>query len=211
MLLGGLTAADTSRTDIRIATPARDRAAGKLPTALHDTAAVRLGSDVYLFGGGTGANTQSDAILRVPARGGAGTTVGTLPAPSSDQSAAAIGSTAYRRCGYTGGRWLDTSVAWRAGSSARVVAHLPSPLRYAAVAANGGRLVIAGGSLESGAASDTVLAYTPSNGRVSRIGRLPAPTTHAAAATIGHVTYVVGGRGATLGSATATIAAVGPR
>ena len=66
MLLGGLTAADTSRTDIRIATPARDRAAGQLPTALHDTAAVRLGNDVYLFGGGTGANTQSDAILRVP-------------------------------------------------------------------------------------------------------------------------------------------------
>lgn len=64
MLLGGLTAADTSRTDIRIATSRGDRAAGQLPTALHDTAAVRLGRSVYLFGGGTGANTQSDTILR---------------------------------------------------------------------------------------------------------------------------------------------------
>ena len=59
MLLGGLTAADTSRTDIRIATPSSDRAAGNLPTALHDTAAVRLGRDVYLFGGGTGTTPRA--------------------------------------------------------------------------------------------------------------------------------------------------------
>ena len=75
MLLGGLTAADTSRPDIRIATPKGDRGAGQLPTGLHDTAAVRLGNAVYVFGGGTAANTQSDAIVRVPAAGGAGTQV----------------------------------------------------------------------------------------------------------------------------------------
>ena len=72
MLLGGLTAADTSRADIRIATPKGDRAAGQLPTGLHDTAAVHIGNAVYVFGGGTAANTQSDAIVRVPAAGGAG-------------------------------------------------------------------------------------------------------------------------------------------
>ena len=109
MLLGGLTAADTSRTDIRIARASGDRAAGNLPTALHDTAAVRLGRHVYLFGGGTGANTQSAAILRIPTSGASATVAGRLPAPSSDQSAAAIDDTAYIVGGYTGTQWLTRS------------------------------------------------------------------------------------------------------
>jgi len=211
LLLGGLTAADRSRTDIRVATPAGDRPAGALPTAVHDATAVRLGGWVYLFGGGTSANTQSDAIVRVPASGGPATVVGHLPWPSSDQAAAAIGGTAYVVGGYTGARWLDTIIAWRPGSRARVVARLPSALRYAAVTAAGGRLVIAGGSLENGAASDAILEYVPRLGRVRRIGRLPAPTTHAAAASIGDIAYVIGGRGAAAGSATARIVAVDPR
>ena len=162
---------------------------------------------MYLFGGGTGANTQSNVILRVPASGGSATVAGRLPAPSSDQSAAAIGDTAYIVGGFTGSRWLNTIVAWRPGAPARVVARLPFPVRYAAVASVDGRLVIAGGSLENSTASEAVLAYTP-GGRVVRIGRLPAPTTHAAAAAIGQVAYVIGGRGANLGSLTARIVAI---
>jgi len=211
MLLGGLTATDSSRAEIRIASRGGDRAAGELPRALHDAAAVRLGAGVYLFGGGTGANGQSDEIVRVPATGGAAKVVGRLPEPSSDQAAAAIGSTAYVVGGYTGSRWLDSIVAWRPGSAARVVAHLPFPLRYAAVTAVGNRLVIAGGSLERGTASDAVLEYRPPDGRVVRIGRLPAPTTHAAAAALGGLAYVIGGRGATVGSASTRIVAVDPR
>jgi YVTN family beta-propeller protein len=211
MLLGGLTAADTSRADIRIATSAVDHAAGQLPTALHDTAAVRLGTTVYVFGGGTGANTQSDEIVRVPPTGGTGTVVGRLPAPSSDQSAAAIGGTAYIVGGYTGIRWLDTIVAWRPGSTARVVARLPFPLRYAAVTSVGNRLVIAGGSLESGTASRTVLEYEPAAARVTRVGSLPAPTTHAAAAALGGTAYVIGGRGAASDTPTARIVAIDTR
>jgi YVTN family beta-propeller protein len=208
MLLGGLTAADQSRRDVRIATSSGDRAAGLLPTPVHDSAAVTIGSFVYLFGGGTGANTQSDEIVRVPARGGAATVVGRLPAPSSDQSAAAVGATAYVVGGYTGTRWLDTIVAWRPGRPARVVAHLPQPLRYAAVAATGRTIVIAGGSLENGTASAAVLAYRAGSNRVTRIGRLPAATTHAAAATRDGIVYVIGGRGAAVGSATGRIVSV---
>jgi YVTN family beta-propeller protein len=53
-----------------------------------------------------------------------------------------------------------------------------------------------------------VLAYVPGHAGVERIGRLPAPTTHAAAAAIGDVAYVIGGRGAALGSATGRVVAV---
>jgi YVTN family beta-propeller protein len=212
MLLGGLTPADTSSADILVATPSGDRAAGRLPTAVHDTAAVRIGRAAYLFGGGTAATTQSDEIVRVPAAGGGPTgVVGRLPAPSSDQAAAAIGGTAYIVGGYTGSRWLDTIVAWRPGSTARVVAHLPFPLRYAAVAVVRKRLVIAGGSLESGRASEAVLEYAPSRAGVRRVGRLPMPTTHAAAAALGDVAYVIGGRAAAVDSPTARIVAIGPR
>ena len=210
MLLGGLTSADTSRADVRIVDARGDHRVGTLPLALHDTAAVRIGSAVYLFGGGTNSGRQSDAIIRVPARGGVAADVGRLPAPSSDQSAAVISGTAYIVGGYTGTRWLNTIVAWKPGSSAHVVAHLPFTLRYSAVTTVGGTLVIAGGSLEKGAASAAILAYTPGRG-VRRISRLPAATTHAAAATIGSVAFVIGGRGATPGSVVDSIVAVDPR
>src|SRR5262249_56335380 len=111
--------------------------------------------------GGTGAKTQSDAIVRSRATGGSSVEVGRLPAPSSDQSAAALGGRAYVVGGFTGTHWLDTIVAWRPGKPARVVARLPFALRYAAVSSAAGRLVIAGGSLESGKAGNEVLSYRP--------------------------------------------------
>ncbi len=207
LLLGGLTAADTSTDAVIAVGHSVSRAIGRLPFAVHDAGGVRLGSIVYLFGGGDGVR-QHDVIIRVDPSSGATAVVGRLPAPSSDQAAAAIGGTAYIVGGYTGTRWLDTIVAWRPGGQARVVGHLPTPLRYAAVTSVGGRLVIAGGSKADGTASAAILEFTPGSGRVALVGRLPAPLTHAAAAAIGHVAYVIGGRGATLGTPTAAILSV---
>jgi YVTN family beta-propeller protein len=207
ILLGGLTSADTSSGTVLSATATGARPIGSLPSPRHDTAAVTLGSSVYLFGGGNGV-AQLDDVLRVDPSSGRSRLVGHLPAGSSDSSAAAVDGTAYVVGGYTGTHWLDTIVAWRPGSGARVVAHLPHALRYAAVAAAGGRIVIAGGSLEDGNASSALLEYTPGTNRVTRLGTLPAPTTHAAAAAAGDVVYVIGGRGAAPGSATAHIVAV---
>jgi len=210
MLLAGLSAADTSRADIRLVTPATDRAAGQLPVSLHDTAAASIGSSVYLFGGGTGSNTQSDQIIRVSDAGTGATVVAHLPALSSDKSAAAIDGTAYIVGGFTGTHWLNTIVAWRPGAPARVVARLPFSLRYAAVAASGTRLVIAGGSRVDGSASAAILEYTPGRSGVRAIGRLPSPTTHAAAAALGGLVYVIGGRSAVIGTPVARIVAIDP-
>jgi YVTN family beta-propeller protein len=207
LLLGGLTAADTSTNELLVAGAAGARRIGVLPTALHDAAAVRLGRAVYLFGGGDGAR-ELDAIVRVDPLRGRAKVVGRLPAPSSDQAAAELGGTAYVVGGYTGSRWLDTIVAWRPGSQARVVGRLPSPVRYAAVTAVHGTILVAGGSLPAGSASDALLAFDPVTGRTRRVGRLPAPTTHAAAATLGMLAYVVGGRGASVGTPTTRIVSV---
>jgi YVTN family beta-propeller protein len=209
ILLGGLTAADTSSDAIVAARPSAAHVIGQLPSARHDTAAVAIGRFVYLFGGGNGVS-QLDEIVRVDPVTGRATVVGHLPAASSDSSAAEVGGTAYIVGGYTGTSWLDTIVAWRPGSSARVVAHLPDALRYAAVGAAQGRIVIAGGSLENGTASRAVLDYRPAGNRVTRLGLLPLPTTHAAAAELGSAVYVIGGRGASPGTATARIVAIDP-
>src|SRR5438067_9821886 len=207
VLIGGLTAADTSADSIVVSAGSAGRQIGRIPTALHDSAAVTIGSAVYLFGGGTGSR-QLDTILRVDPRTGASRQVGRLPAPSSDQNAARVGGTAYVVGGYTGTRWLDTIVAWAPGRQAKVVARLPTALRYAAVTAVQGRVVIAGGSLPNGTAGRIVFAYTPGAAGVVRIGRLPAPTTHAAAAAFGSVAYVIGGRGSLVGTPTDRIVAV---
>ena len=209
VLIAGLTASDTSRADIVTIRNGRERVPGQMPIAIHDTAAVALGGAVYVFGGGDGS-AQHAEIWRVDAAGGTARQVGSLPAPSSDQAAAAIDGTAYIVGGYTGSTWLDTVVAWRPGGRARVVGHLPQPVRYAAVASAGGRLVIAGGTRPDGSALDDVLAFDPASGAVTRIGRLPAPTTHAAGAGLGDVAYVVGGRGSSPGTPTARILAIDP-
>ena len=208
VLAGGLTPADVSSPAIALVRPGGSTSVGNLPQALHDTAAVRLGRSVYLFGGGDGVS-QHDEIQRLAP--GRPVTVAHLPAPSSDQSGAVLGDTAYIVGGFTGARWLDTIVAWRPGSVARIVGHLPTPLRYAAVAAADGQIVIAGGSTPAGTASSAVLGFDPGSGRIKRLGTLPEPTTHAAAAALdGHV-YVIGGRGAIVGTATDRIVAVDPR
>jgi YVTN family beta-propeller protein len=207
MLVGGLTAADVSTPSILAVEGTHDARVGTLPTALHDAAAVRIGGHVYLFGGGDGVR-QLDAIVRVAP--GKPTVVGSLPAPSSDQAAASIGTTAYVVGGYTGSQWLSTIVAWRPGGEARVVAHLPQAVRYAAVAAAAGRLVIAGGSTVAGDASRSVFVFDPATRRVTRAGSLPSPTTHAAAAALGPLVYVIGGRGASLDTPKTTVTAVDP-
>ncbi len=206
LLLGGLTAADASTATIVRVGSTGARPIGALRTAVHDAAAVKLPGGVFLFGGGDGIR-QHGEIVKVDPAGGGSTVVGRLPAPSSDQAAAAIAGTAYIVGGYTGTRWLDSIVAWRPGSPAHVVAHLPSPLRYAAVTEVKGRLVIAGGSRPDGSATDAVLVYRP-GGRVVVLGRLPSPVTHAAAATLGTTAYVIGGRGPISGTPSAAIFAV---
>jgi DNA-binding beta-propeller fold protein YncE len=207
VLLGGLDAADSSTDTVRVLAGGTDLTRGRLPGALHDAAAVQLGGSTYLFGGGNGV-AQLAEILRVDPRTGAVTRVGTLPVASSDSAAAAIGNTAYVVGGYTGTGWLDTVLAWRPGTTPRVVAHLPTALRYAAVSADADELVIAGGSTPAGTASRTIYAFEPKTSRLHGVGTLPQPTTHAAAATLRGVTYVIGGRGATPDTPTARIVAV---
>jgi hypothetical protein len=136
-------------------------------------------------------------------------TVGSLPAAQSDVAVTASHGTAYVVGGYDGTNWLDTILAWRPGSAARVVAHLPVGLRYAAASTVDGQVLIIGGSTPTGA-SDAVYRFDPATRRVRQIGRLAQPITHAAAATLGSYVYLVGGRGENLSSQTASVWSINP-
>jgi hypothetical protein len=81
------------------------------------------------------------------------------------------------------------------GGRARTVGHLPVGLRYAAVAALGPDIMIAGGRTPAGP-SAAVYRFDPRSGRVALAGHLPAPVMHAAAGVLGSRMYVVGGIGA---------------
>ena len=205
VLLGGLSAADTSTSGVLHATARGARTAGSLPAALHDAAAATIGGRTYVFGGGNGI-AQLDQIVRAPAE-----PAGHLPQPSSDQSGATIGDTAYVVGGYTGQRWLNTIVAFDTRRGARVVAHLPDgrALRRRRgrerFADHRGR-VVAGRHRQSRhlrlvAGPRARAPDRPASGRDDTRG----------AASLGDVVYIVGGRGASLDTPTDRIVAVDVR
>lgn len=213
LIAGGLDAHSASRANIDALVGGHESARGRLPTPLHDAAAVSLGDAVYYFGGGGGqggADISSDRILRIDPRTGATSPAGKLPAPSSDVSATVIGDTAYIVGGYTGKQPLNTIVAWRPGAPAQVVSNMPQPLRYAATTAASGRVIIAGGSTPMGTASDAIYSFDPQSRQTRPIGRLPSGVTHAAGATMGTQAFIFGGRGPSSNSQTDAILAIDP-
>jgi DNA-binding beta-propeller fold protein YncE len=159
------------------------------------------------MGGGNGGSSSSAIELVSP--GGVTTHVGSLPVAASDVAAASLDGAIYVVGGYDGANPLDTIVRVSPSGASRVVAHLPHPVRYAAVTAVGKRIVIAGGTVGT-SASDAVLSFDPATRKVKRIGRLPAGTTHAAAASLGGEAFVLGGRGGTVDSQRSTVVAVNP-
>jgi N-acetylneuraminic acid mutarotase len=101
-------------------------------------------------------------------------------------------------------------LAFRPGQAVRDVATLPHPLRYAAVAAVGSRVLVAGGT-DGVTARREVLSIDPATHRVRVIARLPRPLAHAAGAELGGLFYVIGGRSDALDGQRAAIWAIDPR
>jgi N-acetylneuraminic acid mutarotase len=207
VLLGGLTAADTSSDAVTTGDLAHAANRAALPNAQHDAQAANLDGRVYVFGGGQ--YSQYDHILAYDPQTNSVTLAGRLPAAASDVAVAGDGRTAYVVGGFDGVHWLNTVVAYRPGTAPRVVARLPVALRYAAAAVTGSHLLIAGGSTPGGA-SRAIYRFDPRTGALTTAGRLPAPITHAAAGVIGSTMYLIGGRGDLVTSRRATIYAIDP-
>jgi hypothetical protein len=200
LIAGGLDAGGSSTTGVFRLDPASGRLTrlGAVPQPFHDAAGGTIGGRLLIFGGGSSASSAAVQSFDLASRRGA--VVGQLPHPLSDLASATIGRTIYLVGGYDDHRARPEIYSTTDGTHFRLAARLPAGVRYPAVAAIGGRLVIAGGILSSGAASAAVYGFDPGSGRVQPLGRLATAVGHASAVTIGGAVYVVGGLDAAGGS-----------
>jgi hypothetical protein len=200
-VLGGLSASNSSldRVFSLDTTTGHVTDVGTLAAGVHDAAGARLGSQDLLFGGGTPLTVADNETF--PAQPGAGAATGTvqgrLPQPRSDAQAVTIGATAYVVGGYDGTHPDPQVLATTDGKRFSVVASLPVPVRYPAVAALTGKIYVFGGEAITGANAggpvDAVQVVDPVKHTATEIGHLSQAIMGAAAAVIsGHI-YVAGG------------------
>jgi outer membrane protein assembly factor BamB len=195
LIAGGLDTSGTTVGGVFALDPASGKltSLGSLPSPVHDAAGAMIGGRLLVFGGGSAAGT--DLVQSFDPATGAGQVAGHLPVVLSDLSAVAIGPTVYLVGGYDGSAPRREIYATTDGARFRLVARLPLGLRYPAVAASGGTIVVAGGQGPHGLSS-AVYGVDPGTGSVHRIASLPTAVAHAAAFATQGVTYVVGGRDA---------------
>ena len=209
IVAGGLDGSGTTVGGVFRMDPTRGTlvALGKLPRPVHDGAGAMIGGRLFVFGGGS--TTGTDLVQAFDPSTGQGAVVGHLPVSLSDLSAVSIGATVYLVGGYDGSSPRPEVYGTKDGMHFTQVATLPLGLRYPAVTAADGRLIVAGGQDAHGP-TKSIYAVDPASGAVRRLGTLAAAVAHAAAFTLGSSVYVAGGRDAR-DAAVARVSAVDPR
>ncbi|MGI8756067.1 MAG: kelch repeat-containing protein [Acidimicrobiales bacterium] len=191
LVLGGRTAAKVSTAEVATWTPGGAAVVtGSLARRVHDSSVTVLGDHTLVLGGGDGGSVSD--VQDVDASGH-GVGAGRLPTARSDLSAATVGGTAYVLGGFDDRAGVVEVLATTDGRSFRSVAALPGEVRYGAVVAVGGQVLVFGGEDEQGA-TDAVLGFDPGAGRVSQVATLPVALSHASAFVLEGRVYVAGGR-----------------
>lgn len=196
-ILGGLTGADTSASgvfDLNLTNGALN-AIGNLPAQVHDAGGAMIGSQYYVFGGGsisTVASVESEEVT-----GGNGSVVSDLPQPRSDLSAITVGSRTFIVGGYNGSSADPSVLVTTNGTSFATFSKLKVPVRYTALAASGNYIYVFGGlgvtGSRAGASVSTVQAINLSTGVTKVVGSLPKSLEGAMAFSLfGHI-YLAGG------------------
>ncbi len=213
-VLGGLTGTGTGDTTsgaiVQIdPVSGQSQNVGTLTVPVHDAAGAVIGGRDFVFGGGATALT-ADSQSFSPAAGqtgsagqaGAATTIaGQLPKLRADlTSATAPDGTVYLVGGYDGTNFTQSVLSTRNGSTFAPAGQLDVPVRYPAAAVAGGQLFVVGGdsgsspTSTSAAATDDIQVVDLKTGQTTIAGHMPAPLSHASAATIDGSVYVFGGR-----------------
>jgi outer membrane protein assembly factor BamB len=192
LIAGGLDAAGQSVAGVFGLDPASGRlqSLGALPLPVHDAAGALIGGRLYVFGGG--AATSSDAVQVFDPATRRGSLAARLPRPLSDLAAAQVGRATYLVGGFDGRTPRPEILVTRDGRHFTLAGRLPIGLRYPAVAAADGKLLIAGGQTATGL-SAAVYAFDPVSGQTAPVARLPAPVAHAAAVVRASTLYILGG------------------
>jgi hypothetical protein len=198
LVVGGLTTQSVSTSTVLRLNPVTGQTspAGRLAVATHDASGAVLGGRPFVFGGGSAssiATVQAGVSGASGASGGGWAVAGQLPRVRSDLSAVTVGNRAYLLGGYDGSSYDSSVLATSGGRGFTVVARLPVPVRYPAVAVLGSRIWVFGGQTPSGLTS-VIQQVDTATGKAAVAGRLPAPLAHAAGFVLGGRLYVAGGQ-----------------
>ena len=185
-VIGGLSPAGISTDTVF---EAGTRHSATLPGPVHDAAAAVLGGRLMLFGGGE--SEGSNRIIAVMP--GQARVVGTLPQALSDLEAVTVGRLAYVIGGWNGSATNRDLYAVGTDGHVSLAGRIPTGVRYAAAGVLGGRLIVAGGELASGAPTKAAYAFDPSTSAITRLPDLPVATDHTAGVAIAGSFYVIGG------------------
>jgi hypothetical protein len=192
LVVGGLTAADTTTQAILRVDPARGAVnrAGQLPVPVHDAAGAVVNGRDLIFGGGATAVTSAvqDVTPGAPPQ-----LISHLPQPRADLVAISDGRIGYVLGGFDGTQESTTILRTRDGRTFEVIGAVPVTVRYPAIAASAGSIWLFGGEHEGKQITD-VQRIDLTTGHGSVTGHLPSPLAHAGAFTLGGTVFVAGGR-----------------
>jgi len=192
LVVGGLTAADSTTQAILRADPVRGTVdqAGQLPVPVHDAAgAVVSGRDLLLGGGSTGVTSAVQDVTP----GESPQVISHLPRPRADLVAISNSDVGYVLGGFDGTQGSTTILRTQDGRTSAVIGTLPVSVRYPAVAVAAGSIWLFGGE-HAGKQVTDVQRVDLTTGHGSVTGHLPRPLAHAGAFTLGGAVFVAGGR-----------------
>jgi serine/threonine-protein kinase PknK len=196
-VLGGHDRAGRTVSDVDVFDPVGgvSRRAGSLALPTHGAAAANLGGRILVFGGAS--SSVHDVVQQFVPASGRALVVGHMPMVRADVTAAVVGRRVILVGGFDGVGPQGEVWATGDGRSFRVVARLPQPVRYPAVAALGSAVYVFGGLISGGEytgrfSSAIQRVYLPS-GTARVVGRPPTPLAHAMAAVVAGRIFVLGG------------------
>lgn len=193
-LLGGLSAGDATTPAIAEIDPktGQSQQVATLAQPVHDAAGAVIGGRDVVFGGGA---ASVGSTVQVFTGASQASSSARLPAPRADLDAATVGNRVVLVGGYDG--VTPSADIWETkdGVSFTVLARLPQPVRYPAVAAVGEKVYVIGGELAGGSeATAAIQVIDVAHGTATVAGQLPAALSDATAAVVGGSLYVFGGR-----------------
>jgi hypothetical protein len=185
----------------RVTAAGRATSLGRLPAIRADLAAVTVGKEIVIVGGGTPASPDRRVLATTDGR--SYTTIATLLIGVRYPAVAVAGGLVYVIGGATpAGDESAIQVFDPTTGRVRILGHLARGLGHASAFVVGGKLLIAGGRT-GGQAQDAILSLDPATGRTHQVGRLPYRVSDAGSVVIGGVAYLIGGEGSVaLGSIT---------
>ncbi|MGH9307557.1 MAG: hypothetical protein ACRD0I_11840 [Acidimicrobiales bacterium] len=192
VVMGGLTASDTSTSAILKIDPAKGQVSriGDLAQASHDAGGAVLGGRFVVFGGG--AVNVHDAVQAFSPASGTTKVISHLAGPRADLSVATVNGVAYVVGGFDGTTLNPNIVSSTNGVDFHTVAQLPHPVRYIALAALGPYLWVIGGTDGTNATTD-IQRIDTRNGSAQIVGHTPVPLDHAVAVVLDGTIVIMGG------------------